>query len=118
MFLKFRHRPNYKTRKIEASSLRSSREAGSGHGFKVFFPVSSGIEFFPVSSGTQGIFPVRSEVQGIVVRNIVCCIFPAIVDVQGMILASSISFVGALVTECFTISKERKMMSFFHPERN
>ena len=51
------------------------------------------------------------------VINIVCCIFPAS-DVQGMILASSISFVGALVTECFTISKERKMMSFFHPERN
>ena len=56
-------------RKIEASSLRSSREAGSGHEFKVFFPVSSGIEFFPVSSGTQGIFPVRSEVQGIVVQS-------------------------------------------------
>ena len=69
MLLKFRHRPNYKTRKIEASSLRSSREAGSGHEFKVFFPVSSGIEFFPVSSGIQGIFPVRSEVKGIVVQS-------------------------------------------------
>ena len=69
MFFNFRHRPNYKTRKIEASSLRSSREAGSGHEFKVFFPVSSGIQLFPISSGIQGIFPVRNGVQGIVFQS-------------------------------------------------
>ena len=64
MFFNFRHRPNYKTRKIEASSLRSSREAGSGHEFKVFF---SSQQWYTIVS--QGIFPVRNGVQGIVFQS-------------------------------------------------
>ena len=32
-------------------------------------------------------------------------------------MASSFSLGGALVAECFTINKETKMMSLFHPEK-
>ena len=37
---------------------------------------------------------------------------------QRYFLASSFSLGGALVAECFAISKETKMMSLFHPEKN